>query len=329
MQRYSCQDKLRGNLLLENTINEDRTLHFCPVAPKKYFGKHSDSEKNVEKLKLPIGKKYLLYSGYISYITNASWLIEIVDILPKDWVLVITAWNMRDLIRLRNNRIINHFMCKDNVHIFQEPLEQDDFIKLIQVCHAGLAFYTPDYENWLTGKNLQNIGLASGKFSNYISAGLPVITTAQPVFIKLAKQYSCARIMNQPGEVNTLLAEFENESKEKLLNDTQDLFQHYLSPIEGMNSFIKEITKMPPQQIIFYWGDQNVLAPYVWHIIKIKLDLWYNMYPNATTVLLGAGTHTKWLLHCFAQHPFMETVMVIFDEYPDKKSLLYKSVPIQ
>jgi hypothetical protein len=56
-----------------------------------------------------------------------------------------------------------------------KPVPHQDYDTLIDGGDVGLAFYLPNSNSAYTQRNVQTIGLSSGKLAHYLRAGLPVI----------------------------------------------------------------------------------------------------------------------------------------------------------
>ena len=56
-----------------------------------------------------------------------------------------------------------------------------EYLSFLQVADYGLVLYQKDESSPYTGKNIVEIGLASGKFACFMSQGIPVIATSSKI----------------------------------------------------------------------------------------------------------------------------------------------------
>ncbi len=51
-----------------------------------------------------------------------------------------------------------------------------DLGRILGDADLGIALYFPDYRSVVTGRNLEHIGMASGKIATFLQFGVPVLT---------------------------------------------------------------------------------------------------------------------------------------------------------
>ena len=56
-----------------------------------------------------------------------------------------------------------------------KPVPRAEYSTLVDGADIGVAFYVPTAGSTYTQRNIQDIGLSSGKVASYLRAGLPVI----------------------------------------------------------------------------------------------------------------------------------------------------------
>ena len=65
----------------------------------------------------------------------------------------------------------------------------------------GLAIYQNDTSNPGTlGRNMENIGLSSGKFSMFMKMGIPVIMKSHPFMLSLVSNKAIGFMLDSPSE---------------------------------------------------------------------------------------------------------------------------------
>ena len=77
---------------------------------------------------------------------------------------------------------------------------------------AGLAFYKPEYGNGpFYGKNLEYLGLASGKISTCLRYGVPVILNKVGLYAEEAIQFRFGCVVEGPEQIKDRLDEISHE----------------------------------------------------------------------------------------------------------------------
>jgi hypothetical protein len=178
-------DRVRGDIYtLENGL-EGHEVFYMPVSPST-TPEIEESNYLMEKFKIPEDKTIVIHSGSFAEWTSAPELIDSAAEWPDDFVLV---------VHLRNqpNDYIKGLMEKaptKNVIFSTIPLDDLTYSKLVASADIGIATYRPTYEDYYLGKNVESIGLSSGKFSYYMKCALPTVSVKQGYFRELLKEYS-------------------------------------------------------------------------------------------------------------------------------------------
>jgi len=141
-----------------------------------------------ESLGLPANRKVALYIGsLVSAWAMLDELIENTHYWGDEWVLVLHT-------RYDEPRLVQdvHKKHPEARNVFFSPECGISFEKLQNLIYAadmGLAFYKPTFTDFYDGKNLQYIGLSSGKIATYLQHGLPVVTNASGEISDYVEQY--------------------------------------------------------------------------------------------------------------------------------------------
>jgi hypothetical protein len=120
--------------------------------------------------------RVVLHAGSLGAWTGIEQIIESVPGWPEPWVLIVhTRYDAEsspyvERLRARADQRRVYFSLK--------PLPRQAYDALIDGAHIGLAFYVPSRESALTQRNIQTIGLSSGKLAYFLRAGLPVIVNS-------------------------------------------------------------------------------------------------------------------------------------------------------
>lgn len=168
------QDALRARkLCLANRIPPEKILQI-PVAGRGFQARGPKPRLLHRLFHLPDRVKTAVYAGSLADWTGAAFLLASTRDWPDDWMLVIherfgpTASNL-DLIRehAHPDRVVVSEVKLAN------PAEMSEFI---QSADLGVALYRPTYATEWVGRNIEHIGLSSGKISTYLQHGVPVAT---------------------------------------------------------------------------------------------------------------------------------------------------------
>ena len=179
------QDERRAKLLInENSIDENKIV-YLPVSPG--YSKPITSDYLRNKFQIPLDKKIVLHSGSFEKWTYPNELINSLQSWPANVLLVI---HTRDNPKNRNPYINRLRISKPaNLILSTEPLGQVEYEEMVASADIGLILYKPLLQGRVLQKNIEFIGLASGKFSHYMKHGLPVISIRQKCYSELLKKY--------------------------------------------------------------------------------------------------------------------------------------------
>jgi len=208
-----CQDDARaGHLAWENAIDRERILTM-PVAGRgarpggRTFGLH-------DAFGLPQETKIAVYIGS----TDAKWtgsdiLLANVGKWPDDWVLVLHhRFDSGSMERLLAG-LDEHARSKVFISPFPS-LATHELHRLLHACDFGLCFYTPTYDAPLLGRNLEHIGMASGKFTTYLQHGLPVLVNDRGEMGRHVCRENLGWRIKDVGEAHGLLAKLDRSALE-------------------------------------------------------------------------------------------------------------------
>lgn len=101
----------------------------------------------------------------------------------------------------------------------------------------ALALYYPNTESPYYGKNMQEIGLSSGKFSMYMMLGLPTIVTPCRTYAQLIEKYQFGAVLESAREIEESLAQIDEHSS----REAKRLYDEVLQP--EVEEYIKMIVR--------------------------------------------------------------------------------------
>ncbi len=188
-----CQDDVRTDKLsVENKISKEKIFRM-PVI-NQGFHPHNRSYFLNDKLGIPKDKKIALYAGTLSKWSGTEYLINSVQYWSNEWVLVIHA-------RYPNDSFMEKLQLsslKEKVFFSYEPYNSiSELTELLEAVDLGIAYYHPTNIGIYDGKNLEFIGLASGKIFTYLQNGLPVCLNQIGELSNLIEMYNIGLVYDK------------------------------------------------------------------------------------------------------------------------------------
>ncbi len=183
----------------------------------------------------------LIHSGSVAKWSGAELLIELLKKgLPQDYKL---------LIHCRYKLSEKNSLHAELIRLQQEgyPLilhdkafpEFREYLNFLQCADYGLAFYIADLSSPYTGKNIQEIGLASGKFACYMSQGIRTIVTSARIYEVLNQKYGFGFIVRDADQLKELLS--DNKSLYIDKKNIHKLYYNELDPEKCGNTYINTL----------------------------------------------------------------------------------------
>lgn len=232
------QDSKRKELLIkENNISPKfNNWHLIPVA---------STQRNITKrrkyLKSDFGLKFsdtvYVHSGSIASWAGIDELITAIEKgLPLGVYLLIhnrfpfdphdNKYQKLIELKKKGHNIIIHDAFFDSV---------DDYLDFLSCFDYGIAIYKSDGGIY-TGKNIEEIGLASGKFSAYMLAGLPTLLSNCGTYKEIIQHYKVGQIITEKYDLNyhIRMATLKNINKETC----NLLYEQVLDPDKRLDCFI-------------------------------------------------------------------------------------------
>ena len=180
------QDEIRGALLCqENSILPEKLIYipvsgcgYKPYKKKKLWHDH---------FQISSEKKIALLIGSIDTWTMVDELIHAAKNINDEWQIVIhskygaTSFDDAMLNKIKNIKNIHiSDICYRSIGDMENALHSADL---------GVAFYKTIENSIYNGKNMQFIGMSSGKVSTYLQHGLPVLISNYEPMATLLTEY--------------------------------------------------------------------------------------------------------------------------------------------
>jgi glycosyltransferase involved in cell wall biosynthesis len=187
-----CQDEVRArHLCAQNRITPEKVLRI-PAA-----GRHFRSSEPKPRLLhglfgLAERCRTVLHMGSLADWTYAAYLLQSTRHWPENWTLVL---HERYGPSPATRELVREHATPGRVHISEARFANaTDMSAFIQSADVGIALYRPDYRNPWVGRNIQHIGLSSGKIAAYLQHGVPVATHALGEISDLIVRYGAGQV---------------------------------------------------------------------------------------------------------------------------------------
>jgi hypothetical protein len=190
------QDEVRGALLADENNLALGNMLFVPVSPgfqpraantRWWHRKYGLGERDV----------VVLQSGSIAPWSCTQELLASAPYWDSRFVLVLHS----RVTGLRTEAVQSGARV-----IFSDiPAPPSLYDELVASADIGLVLYRAIRDSIYTGKNLQHIGLASGKLAFYMKYGLPVATVDQPSLANLLRTHECGEHLESFEEMPAAL----------------------------------------------------------------------------------------------------------------------------
>ncbi|MBK6537782.1 MAG: hypothetical protein IPG09_08405 [Ignavibacteria bacterium] len=236
------QDSTRERLLrIVNNFGKSTKFLHIPVSPKPIDYTPGGYDIYSE-LNIPRDKKIIIYSGTLMAWSGVN---ELIDLLPDKlrsdlWIVIHSHHKLSDndelKIKMKEMSDKNYNLSFHNKAFY----DNKDYFNFLSACHIGIATYFPNNVDIFAGKNIQEIGLSSGKFSTYMMIGLPTITTPNTIYKELNNKYNFGQTIEKPDDIPSacekILSDYEIKSE-----NCKELYAKELNPVSKINQLMNYI----------------------------------------------------------------------------------------
>ncbi len=237
------QDEHRLKLLKkENNLILNKIKHFLiPVSPNCDLIEGDNRSKWRRKLGISDEKIVILHSGSVEKWSGAEYLLQILQKkVPDNVLILIHSKNELDINNLIHKKLLDLEMNNKSLMIHKKIFsDYTEYLSFLQISDLGLVFYKSDSNSPYTGKNIQNIGLASGKLSCFLSQEIPCVFHQTPLYVELNEKYNFAFEINNFDQISDF---FESLSIEKILikkGNTKTIFNNELNANLKIEEYLK------------------------------------------------------------------------------------------
>lgn len=200
------QDEQRGRLLAEDNGLDWERLVLVPNAPVGR-ARRAPSDYWHQRFGLAPDQRVVLHAGSLGDWTGIQAIVDSVATWPEPWVLVIhTRYDAESTPYVEELRSRSD---PNRVRYSLKPVPRQEFDALVDGADVGLAFYVPSGDSSFTRRNIETIGLSSGKLAAYLRAGLPVITNAATSIAAQLEREGCGVVVEDAGGIAAALPRIE------------------------------------------------------------------------------------------------------------------------
>lgn len=237
------QDKQRAGILQrENKVQLENIMLFPNSTLNAGNRNKSEFSLDIFDKHCLQDKKIILYAGSIF----AKWamtreLVREVRNWPADWVLLLhSRARVEDLQRFlfEEQSLIN-----DKIILSTEPLNSEKYEELVKRTDVGIALCGGEG----VSENMYYLGYSSGKVSQYLKCGKPVIVTKLPLISELIEKHNCGFNINQIYEIkdalNAIFDRYDSYS-----SCARNAFEEVLNPELYMEPLLEKLYKYAPRK---------------------------------------------------------------------------------
>lgn len=165
-----------------------------------------------DRLRVPEEMKVAIAIGSVEGWSMTGRILKSVAGWPQDWALIVHERYGRTRERLRADLAqVEHLVGRTIFLSDAAPEMVDDLGTVLAGASVGLAFYEPDFKGPYSGKNLQHLGMASGKISTYLRYGVPVILNDIGLYPGEARRFGFGRVVDSPEQIAGQLEDCRDE----------------------------------------------------------------------------------------------------------------------
>lgn len=206
---WVIQDEERAACLREeNALDPNKGL----IVPLASLGAGARTAQRLrDKLGISHDKKVAILMGSISEWAMAQEVILSALEWPDDWVLIVHDRYGLTEERVSGLRRSISAAIGQKIFISNEASDAvDDMSHILSGIDVGLAFYKPIYLGPYLGKNLEHLGLASGKISTCLRYGVPVITNEIGLYAQKVREHRLGAVVSAPAQIAKCLPTFDS-----------------------------------------------------------------------------------------------------------------------
>lgn len=228
---FVIQDKTRYKLTkLKLSSNK---VFLCPVSP---------SENSIRKKERNVHTIYkVIYSGTISKWSGIDFVFKAIQDVNWPSNVYLYLHSRFETIDSEIKKEIDFLISKGaKIHLDLAPQTSlVAYLEYLSNFDIGLSFYHPTYDSLYNGKNIEFIGLSSGKSNSYLSQGIPFVSTKNNEYKKLNNLnefcyfINCESSKEVAAGLHYLIDNYENCTR-----NASKVYSEYLVPNQVIRTLI-------------------------------------------------------------------------------------------
>lgn len=233
------QDQERARLLAEeNQIPLEKFILIpnSPMGPAR----RKSSRYWHRRFGLPSDTRIVLHAGSLERWTGVEEIVKSVKSWPENWVLVVHSRYNVQLSPDIDIEQLSQLGIPGKVFFSRNPVPRMEYDQLVDGADIGVAFYVPTAGSTYTMRNIQTIGLASGKIGYYLRAGLPVIVNDKTSISELIRREKCGMAVGESQDMGEGIAQIAQDYQEYSHRACR-AFDRYFDFTPSFESVIKRI----------------------------------------------------------------------------------------
>lgn len=211
MTCWFVQDKERAKILRNENGFSERNCIILPLASKGRGVLSGDRLR--DRLGIHKEQKVAIMIGSMGTWTMTREILDTIESWPEEWCVIIhdRYGQTSDYVNVNLASFQRHIGARIFVSDFSAD-KIDDLGFILSGIDVGLAFYRPDYSSPYLGKNIETIGMASGKISTFLRYGIPIITNVIGPYSRLSEQYGFGLCIDKVESLGSSLNELNFSS---------------------------------------------------------------------------------------------------------------------
>lgn len=204
VKHWFIQDEIRASHAQKENNLSSTSKTLLPLASAGIAENHVERLRDL--LGVPTDLKVAIAIGSITDWSMVREIVSSVYTWPENWALIIHDRYGKTEDELTKLGCDLNNLPKNRVFISNRAtIKVDNMSNVLAGVSAGLAFYKPNYKSPYTGKNLEYLGLASGKISTYLRYGVPPIMNEIGQYSTFAKIHQFGLVADDAAGISMLL----------------------------------------------------------------------------------------------------------------------------
>jgi tetratricopeptide (TPR) repeat protein len=155
-------------------------------------------------------------------------LIDGSDLWPDNWALVLHERYSR-----YNQEIVNKIASKEKRNVFLSSFKALPFNQIHRLMHSadiGLSLYLPQFQsNDISArKNLEYLGMSSGKTTTYLQYGLPILINEVGIISEHTRRNNLGRVVKEISDIPSVLLSLTSRELSQCRENSFSFFEGVL-----------------------------------------------------------------------------------------------------